>query len=263
MISLKKFSYLQPWELSDLKRYGTEGDGGYVIPESICRNISTIISMGVSNDWSFEEAIKLQHPNINIFCYDHTVSATNFRISKYIELIKILIGMGTLKEFRRRSNILKSYNYFFSKIAKHNKNRVFNKNDTNFDITLNQIIQKEKLEKILLKVDIEGGEYRIIDEIIINSHLIEGIAIEFHDTQPFRPVFENSIKKLLDHFFVAHIHANNCISPAEDGLPEVLEITLIHKRYFNSEVKCLNNFPVKGLDFKSVDDRADISFNFS
>ena len=46
---------------------------------------------------------------------------------------------------------------------------------------LNQIIKTKKLEKIFLKIDIEGSEYRILDQIIAQQNLLTGMVIEFHD----------------------------------------------------------------------------------
>ena len=44
-------------------------------------------------------------------------------------------------------------------------------------------------------------------------------------------LFLDSVKKLKDHFEIIHIHGNNHFSKLDTGLPIILEITLLNKKY--------------------------------
>ena len=79
---------------------------------------------------------------------------------------------------------------------------------------------------MFLKIDIEGGEYQIIDDILRFSDRITSLVIEFHEAHD-RKRFCNSIKQLQTCFHIVHIHGNNCAPRSPDGLPDVLEITFL------------------------------------
>ena len=61
----------------------------------------------------------------------------------------------------------------------------------------------------ILKLDIEGSEYSMIEQIIKNSSNIKILIIEFHFIKNNKDLFMNSVKKLLNKFDIVHIHANN------------------------------------------------------
>ena len=84
-------------------------------------------------------------------------------------------------------------------------------------------------DKVLVKMDIEGSEYRVIDQLAAHAARIVGICIEFHDTEPFRIVFDRTVDTLLQDFALVHLHANNYGPVADDGLPDVLEATFAHR----------------------------------
>ena len=106
---------------------------------------------------------------------------------------------------------------------------------------------KENFKNIFLKIDIEGAEYRIIDSILKHAESIMGMAIEFHETDPYRIIFIDTIKKLQKEFAIVHIHGNNDGPLAIDFLPETLEITFVKKNLISLDSKRLN-LPIQGLD---------------
>lgn len=61
-----------------------------------------------------------------------------------------------------------------------NKYRVVKKIRNHNDINLKNIFQKIHNNKNLLKIDIEGSEYEIIDDIIFHSSKIKMLIVEFH-----------------------------------------------------------------------------------
>ena len=61
-----------------------------------------------------------------------------------------------------------------------NKYRVVKKIRNHNDINLKKIFQKIHNNKNLLKIDIEGSEYEIIDDIISHSSKIKMLIVEFH-----------------------------------------------------------------------------------
>ena len=82
-----------------------------------------------------------------------------------------------------------------------------------------------------MKVDIEGSEFSIIDDIIHFSNNIDMLIIEFHDLDKHENKFHKEILKLINHFNIIHIHGNNHCNINNYGLPIAVELTLLNKNY--------------------------------
>ena len=115
----------------------------------------------------------------------------------------------------------------------------------------------------MLKVDIEGFEYEIIDQIINSSDKILSLIIEFHEIDKYEDIFENKIKLLQSKFEIIHIHGNNNTGTQKVNLPKTLEITFVNKEnYKNHNKEFRYDFPVKDIDFPNNLNFEDIHFSF-
>ena len=65
----------------ELIRLGNDSDWGYVISKKSVENSKLLISFGLSNDWSFDEAYT-NITNQKIYCYD--LSVNNFFLLEII-----------------------------------------------------------------------------------------------------------------------------------------------------------------------------------
>ena len=95
-----------------------------------------------------------------------------------------------------------------------------------------------KKDNIFLKIDVEGAEYRFLDDLISNQNRISGLVIELHDCD----IHLKKIKEFIRSFDLnlIHIHANNHAPiKLEDGLPVVIELTF--SKF--SELSNSNNLP--------------------
>ena len=70
------------------------------------------------------------------------------------------------------------------------------------------------------------------------------------------------MKKLMKFFDIAHIHGNNHCDKLESGLPIVLEITLLNKKYSPENKEYVKSFPISGLDAPNNPTKEDLSFQF-
>ena len=68
----------------NLIRIGPKMDGGYVLDKRVVKDIETIITCGLNDDWEFERHFYKLKPDINIFAYDHTVNS-NFWIQRFLK----------------------------------------------------------------------------------------------------------------------------------------------------------------------------------
>lgn len=259
----KKLNFLSPYVVKDLIRLGNKNDGGYVIPKSLIQETDFLVSLGISNDWSFDQDFKKINPDIHIHGYDHTISPRVFRRNIRYLILNMFLLRFSWKKLKDSIRLLFSYQSFFQGDVIHFQKRIHNRQDYPDDITLDDVILKTKSKKIFLKIDIEGSEYRIIDSIVKHANKISGIAIEFHETDPYRPIFISAIKKLQKKFKIVHFHPNNFGGYAEDGLPETPEITFINNKINIKTYGKRKILPLDNLDAPNGALKADYEIKFN
>lgn len=254
-------AFLAPVEVEGLVRVGDPHDGGYVVPSGALDSIDTLISFGISGDWSFEAQIKERDPSIEIQAYDHTIGARAFRRAFERALSKWLRRRISFAELRKRYRIWRSYKRFFSSEARHFKEKIHAVNASAGHATIDKVFGRTDSRRVLLKIDIEGSEYGIINDVLRYADRIKGIVIEFHETLALRETFCSAVHRLMREFYIAHVHGNNYSYVAPDGLPNVLEMTLIvgappdgarHRR----------SLPVAALDGPNQPERPDWRISF-
>lgn len=214
-------------QATDLIRIGRDYDGGYLVSNSDIKNTDVLIGLGIKYDWSFEEDF-LNRKKVSIYAYDASVNK-NFFLK---QLIKSAVKIYNLKIFMHWLNVLIKYRKFFSLPNVHHIQKFVGLNTNNnqhcsFMDIMNQITSKN----IFLKIDIEGSEYRFLDDIVANKDRITGMVIEFHDVDMHLQKIEDFINRF--NLNLVHVHANN-FGPirADDKLPTVLELTF--SKYSNT-----------------------------
>jgi len=259
----KKLNFLSPYVVKDLLRVGNKNDGGYVVPFSLLKKVDFLVSFGLSDDWSFCEQFKEINPNARIHAYDHSVGLRVFRRNIRYLILNMFLLRFSWKKLKDSIDLLFAYQSFFKGDAIHFRKRIHNRQDYPDDITLDDVILKTKSKKIFLKIDIEGSEYRIIDSIVKHANKISGIAIEFHETDPFRLNFISAIKKLQKKFKIVHFHPNNFGGYAKDGLPETPEITFINNKINIKTYGKRKVLPLDNLDSPNGPLRPDYEIKFN
>ena len=218
---------------NDLIRVGKKNDGGYLVSRSDINMSDVLISLGIGEDWSFEEDLA-DIKNIEVFSYDASINQKVFfrRFIKSLFLSVLLLRNPKITIHYLR--VFLNYKKFWGQPQNHwiSKFVGINTNTSNY-CTLSTILDNSKHKNIFLKIDIEGSEYRLLNTLILNQDRISGLVLEFHDCD----LHINSIKSFIENFSLqlVHIHANN-FAPIrlDDGLPLVLELT------FSKYCKVLN-----------------------
>lgn len=257
-------SFLNPIIQDDLIRIGNTFDGGYVLPSNTLKHIDGVISLGINHDWSLEEALIAKSPNLVIHAYDHTIDIGKFRRAFKSEIWRFVLFRSNLQNLQKKWQTFSGYKSFFRGSVKHFRSRVYNRKLESNDSTFDEIFGAMPIncKSLFLKIDIEGGEYRVLNQL--HSHLtrVDLIAIEFHDIEPFRDHFIKHMHTLLEQFTVIHTHCNNCGGVAADGIPDVLEITLLKTNKLSSPNNFRNNLPVPTLDNPNRPELPDFRFSF-
>tara|TARA_B100000963_G_C22602241_1_gene660808 strand:+ start:68 stop:823 length:756 start_codon:yes stop_codon:yes gene_type:complete len=243
----------KPDALFDLARVGKNNDGGYLICKKSLEESKFLLSFGISDDFSFEENFKKIN-NIKIVSFDPTVSNIFF-IKK---IIKNLLKLNLKIFYQNIINYIKFKKFFDNKNNILIKKKIGKGGNASYEhIDFNEIIKlTNDSSSIFLKIDIEGDEYRILDDIINNNELIKGIAIEFHDADLHTDKIINFINKI--NLSLVHVHPNNYSTYGKGEIVSSLEMT------FSKNPKLIKNevtFPHE-LDQKNNPDAEDLKIVF-
>ena len=246
----------------DLIRLGSIDDGGYVVPFESVKSSDTLISFGISDNWDFEKDF-FKRSSAKIFAYDYSINR-NFWLSKFKkDLIKFL----QLKIFKLKK-LYKMFQYvdflFFFRINKKNRFYLKKIGKGKNCISLTEIIQNYFInnDKLFLKVDIEGFEYEILEDIIFYKDKFQGIVIEFHNITKNLDKIIEFIDKINSSLYLVHIHANNYSVKEIGEFPEVIELTFSKKTIHLNDKFNDKNYPLKNLDSPNSKRSPDIKISF-
>ena len=162
---------------------GECGYGGWVVHEKDLSSESVVYSFGVGEDASFDMSI-IDRFGLTVFAFDPT--------PKSIAWVK---SQGLPINFKLHEYGLADFNGFISFNPPTNPNHVshtiLERKETNDDSIevevkkLKTIMEELEHEKIdLLKMDIEGAEYQVIDELANSDIRPKQLLIEFHHRFP-------------------------------------------------------------------------------
>jgi hypothetical protein len=112
--------------------------------------------------------------------------------------------LNAFKELKKKIFLYKDYKNFFKGDIFYFRSAIgigFKR------IKLKEIFDRTKNASIFLKIDIEGSEYRILDEIIQLQDFICGLVIEFQDID----LHAEKILNFINNFKLklVHVHGQN------------------------------------------------------
>ena len=223
------YSYLAPLECT-LTRVGGLGDGGYVIPAEDRYGVEALLSIGISDDWSFERQIVKDSPRCAIYGYDRTSGSVVFAYYFLREFLSSRRIDEKLKLLKKWMLLTFTFAFFWNGRKIFYRKWIVSGKKNEKEVSITEAFNKIPVDKkIGIKIDIEGNEYGIGDQLVNQirerSSNVRFIVIEFHDVTENRDRFLSLTKKIQSMFPVAHVHANNFGGVGPDGFPEVIEIT--------------------------------------
>lgn len=188
----------------ELVRIGGPNDGGYLIPDDLA-GIEYCFSPGVSNVSNFEDHLAELH--IRSFLADYSVDAPP-KVRPEFTFDKRYVGATDDEKFFTLGTWKDKY-------------------------------LKDYPGDLILQMDIEDYEYHVIlnaSPALLNQFRI--LVIEFHHLDRLFDRFDfkllsSCFRKLLDQFYVVHIHPNNLDGSAKRGnveVPRLMEFTFLNKR---------------------------------
>lgn len=160
--------------------YGNTYGGFYVCPD-VLNEKSIVYSFGIGEDMSFDNTITINH-NCNVFCFDPTPKSIKwFKNQKTNEKFHFFeFGISNKNEF---------VDFYLPKNSDHVSGSALNQ--INIDANNKVTVEMKSLGTFMhelghehidvLKIDIEGSEYDVIENILNENISIAQILIEFHD----------------------------------------------------------------------------------
>lgn len=207
----------QPTATYDLVRLGRNHDGGYLVDPTSVVKAESLISFGVSTDWSFEKDF-LAKSNVPLLAYDGTIATKHL----FRRVVRNFLQLRLRKLFFSICTLVDYFSFFNHPRAHHRLNVGY---DSQKSTSLSSILLKEQPKTpIFVKMDIEGSEYRVLGDLLKHSSSISGLVVEFHDVDLHRERILDFMKEF--PLTLVHIHSNNCgqlVDPAGD--PITLEMT--------------------------------------
>ena len=250
----ERFQFLLPFEC-DLVRVGSSGDGGYVVPLSSLENASSLISLGIASEWSFDSDFLQRRKGISYLACDR---GSGFLVHSFSALRGFLhnplghhrAAVASLRIAFRFLRLVppiaaKRRRYFARKWVRATVR------DMRRDTTVSELLSVLNLERgIFVKMDIEGGEYEVLPQMMQIERdkpgTFMGLVVEFHDICDKEVVFTRVVKEIQSVFAIAHIHVNNCV-PVSADFPSVIELSFTLRDLVGPGR--VTKFPLDNLDF--------------
>ena len=175
-----QFSHIKKQINCDYKWYGNEY-GGFNVNPKLIENNGTVYSFGIGEDISFDETIMRNH-NCFVFGFDPTPKSIEWcsrqNLNKNFHFYPFGIACNSgVATFNLPSNP----NHISGSVINHNN--VNSHNQVEVEMKSFEDIQKllnhRKID--VLKMDVEGSEYEIIDSVLQFDIEIIQIVVEFHE----------------------------------------------------------------------------------
>lgn len=207
--------WLAPVKAEGLIRLGGHQDGGYVVPFNAILKAEGLLSYGLGQDWSFDEAWTNLKPGTPVHMYDGTGPQNSFAVEPKIKYINF---------FHKKPHI----KHFYQNVGPTST-------EDGFVCGFNESVGRIGVENIFVKMDIEFGEFPIINDIISNSNKIVGIVLEVHGAIANLARIKDVVERFKKEYKIVHVHGNTHTPAGENGLTDCLELTLIRKDLVESD----------------------------
>lgn len=230
--------WMAPIEIPDLIRMGSDYDGGYVLSERVLPASQGMLSLGVGDNWTFDQEWRDRKPTDVIHSYDGTISVDRMSPEKQ-----------------------QSYRHCFQGLTKHYTENA-GKTTKPGVVSFPDMLDRMDVDQIFLKMDVEGAEFHLADDIYNNAHRVTGITGEYHYTCKFREMFLDQMRRFNEKFYIIHVHYNNGAVLCDDNLPNVLEFTLLRRDLYDGPVVQRFNSYLPELDQPNDPNQPDLEIHF-
>lgn len=206
------------------QRVGPAGDGGYTVATDVLHSVGSIVSLGLGDDWRFEQHLQ-ELTGAPLLVLDGTVDESFWALrSLQLQLRRLRPGAAHRRSTINDESGYLRYRRFFAEPSREHRRENVGYPAPGW-VTLASALAGMPQAGIFFKCDIEGWEWRILDDIVAERYRFVALVMEFHDVDLLLPRLVDFLNRM-DDFTVIDAAANNFGSVCPDGTPEVVEIAL-------------------------------------
>ena len=265
---------IRPLPIRELVRIGDRNDGGYVIPRVCLALTTTLVSLGLGHNWSFDDEFAATS-HAYVIGVDGSVTTWSF-LRRSLQKFRHGVGyLFTLHPRTARERLVRAMHLvrwarrFHACTDAHGRilRRLVSSRTGDDYITVAGVLgdRDRRDGSLFLKMDIEGSEYDVLPDILERAASFNGLAIEFHDLDTKGEAFSDGVRALLKAFVIVHAHGNNNAGViAGSTLPRTLELTFLHRMLLDQLTvrSTMPDYPVAGLDAPNNAKRAELPLSF-
>ncbi|HEX5408885.1 MAG TPA: hypothetical protein VFW89_03850 [Gemmatimonadaceae bacterium] len=265
---------IRPLPVRELVRIGDRNDGGYVIPRVCLALTTTLVSLGLGHNWSFDDEFAAAS-HAYVIGVDGSVTTWSF-LRRSLQKFRHGVGyLFTLHPRMARARLVRAMHLvrwarrFHAGADAHGRilRRLVSNGAGEDYITVAGVLgdRDRRDGSLFLKMDIEGSEYDVLADIVERAASFNGLAIEFHDLDTKGAAFSDGVRALLKAFVIVHTHGNNNAGlVAGTTLPRTLELTFLNRMLLDQVTmrSAMPHYPIVGLDAPNNAKRAELPLSF-
>ncbi len=200
----------------DIFRFGSLDDGGYHLKPSTLQRSEVLFSGGISSNLEFEYDAFRFNPKLKILMIDPTISGFKLLLKGLVRLF-----------FKKRDKIRYLFNaLMFNYLIRTNRCKHLKLWLNKEQSILKLLNANFKMNKnVVLKLDIEGSEYDLLDEILEHQNAFIAMVFEFHDLHIRHNLVYDFIGKCAS-FKLIHLNINPSGGFDKQNRPKCIEISL-------------------------------------
>lgn len=208
------------------KKWMGNSYGGFYIHPDILNSSANVFSFGIGEDISFDNAL-IKEYKLHVYAFDPTPKSIDY-INRQLPIRNFSFHpFGINEESGKKTFYLpKNSNHVSGSL--HETNIVDHNNAMILEFkSLGDILKDIQIQNIdILKMDIEGSEYDVLDSILNLDIVIKQILIEFHPQ-----MFENGKKLTTNCFKKLNKSGFKCFAVSET----FSEFSFINLNYIDRE----------------------------
>jgi hypothetical protein len=244
-IYLSDADFLAPLPPKNLVRLGGKHDGGYIVDKDALASSKCLLSFGISYDLKFEyDFAALSGFTKKVFMYDKSTIPASLKIIWENILLSLKSqSIFPLLNYARFIFMWQSLIRHGSSLKRTNISNIEQLDCTTLSSILSQL---PETTGIFLKINIEGDEYLILEDIMSSLASFNALVIEFHNVSAYWPRIKFFVRVIQENgLLVDHLHVNNYGGLSADGRPGVIEVSF--SRVINRD-SVVTELPRIGLD---------------
>jgi len=218
----------EPRGVNDLVRLGSDHDGGYVVSADAVASSRHLLTLGLGDNCDFEHDFTAMARLKSLTCYDASIDSEALRSRYAVARLKSLFRPDRQRRF------IEYYRQYRSLFHGGRPDFAHIRQDAGTgdgQTPLADAIERIAPEpgKLFLKVDIGGGEYDFLDQIIEANEYLAGLVIVFRDAAERLREIEVFVGVMREFMAIDNTAADNRAELIGVGIPTVIELSFSAK----------------------------------